>query len=150
MTPSRIHAFIIKHLFILFLLLIGISNVSAGELKQETTVVDVPALSKRVTDLSKVLTKAENQRLTRQLKKLQSERKVQTAVLIIPTTGSDTVEAFSSRVFDKWKLGNKERNDGILFLIASDDHKMRIAVGSGSGVPRMHPVANKGAMLCER
>ncbi|MDC9588630.1 TPM domain-containing protein [Xenorhabdus sp. XENO-10] len=132
MTPSRIsHAFIIKHLVILFLLFIGMSNVSAGELKKETTVVDVPALSKRVTDIAKVLTKAENQRLTRQLKKLQSERKVQMAVLIIPTTGSDTVEAFSSRVFDKWKLGNKEHNDGILFLIASDDHKMRIAVGSG-------------------
>ncbi|MDC9596879.1 TPM domain-containing protein [Xenorhabdus anantnagensis] len=132
MTPSRIsHAFIIKSLFILFLLLIGMSNVSAGELKQEITVVDVPVLSKRVTDISKVLTKAENQRLTRQLKKLQSERKVQMAVLIIPTTGSDTVEAFSSHVFDKWKLGNKEHNDGILFLIASDDHKMRIAIGSG-------------------
>ncbi|WP_339373922.1 TPM domain-containing protein [Xenorhabdus vietnamensis] len=107
------------------------SNVSAGELKQETTVVDVPVLSKRVTDISKVLTKEENRGLTRQLKKLQSERKTQMAVLIIPTTGSDTVEAFSSRVFDQWKLGSKERNDGILFLIASDDHKMRIAVGSG-------------------
>ncbi|MBC8951308.1 hypothetical protein Xets_04115 [Xenorhabdus sp. TS4] len=122
---------IIKHFFILFLLLIGISNVSAGEIKQETITVDVPALSKRVADISKVLTKEENQRLTRQLKKLQSEEKVQMAVLIIPTIGSDTIEKFSSRVFDKWKLGNKESNDGILFLIASDDHKMRIAVGSG-------------------
>nr|WP_223281756.1 TPM domain-containing protein [Xenorhabdus griffiniae] len=122
---------IIRLFFILFLLLIGISNVSARETKQEAITVDVPAVSKRVADISKVLTKEENQRLTRQLKKLQSEEKVQMAVLIIPTIGSDTIETFSSRVFDKWKLGNKESNDGILFLIASDDHKMRIAVGSG-------------------
>ncbi|MBD2795716.1 TPM domain-containing protein [Xenorhabdus sp. 18] len=122
---------IIKYFFILFLLLIGISKGSAGEIKQETITVDVPALNKRIADTSKVLTKEERQRLTRQLKKLQSEEKVQMAVLIIPTTGSETVEAFSARVFDQWKLGNKENNDGILFLIASDDHKMRIAVGSG-------------------
>ncbi|OTA19222.1 hypothetical protein Xbed_02619 [Xenorhabdus beddingii] len=122
---------IIKQFLILFLLLTGMSNVSAGEIKQETKAVDVPALSKRVTDISKVLTKEENQRLTRQLKKLQSEKEVQMAVLIIPTTGRDTVEEFASRVFEQWKLGSKERNDGILFLIASDDHKMRIAVGSG-------------------
>ncbi|MDC9593873.1 TPM domain-containing protein [Xenorhabdus sp. IM139775] len=103
----------------------------AGEIKPETITLDVPALSKRVADISQVLTKEERQRLTRQLKKLQSEEKVQMAVLIIPTTGSETVEAFSARLFDKWKLGNKENNDGILFLIASDDHKLRIAVGSG-------------------
>ncbi|CDG23303.1 conserved membrane protein of unknown function [Xenorhabdus poinarii G6] len=135
MTQSRITpAFIIRFFLVLFLLLSGIGNVSAGEkIKQETTVIDVPALSKRVTDLATILTKQEKQGLTRQLKKLQAEKKVQMAVLILPTTGSDTVEEFASRVFDKWKLGSKEkdRHDGILFLIAVDDHKMRIAVGSG-------------------
>ncbi|WP_319926436.1 TPM domain-containing protein [Xenorhabdus littoralis] len=84
----------------LFLLLIGMGSVSAKEIKSETTAVDVPALSKRVTDIAKVLTKEENQRLTRQIKKLQSEKEVQIAVLIIPTTGSNTVEEFASRVFD--------------------------------------------------
>ncbi|WP_340618293.1 TPM domain-containing protein [Xenorhabdus entomophaga] len=128
---NRSYLLIIKQFFILFLLLIGMGNASAREIKQETTTVDIPALSKRVTDISEVLTKEERQGLNRQLKKLQSVEKVQMAVLIIPTTGSDTVEAFASRVFDKWKLGSKERNDGILFVIASDDHKMRIAVGSG-------------------
>ncbi|PHM72701.1 TPM domain-containing protein [Xenorhabdus kozodoii] len=121
----------IKHFFVLFLLLIGIGSVSAGEIKQETITVEVPVLNKRVVDISQVLTKEESQRLTRQLKKLESQEKVQMAVLIIPTIGSETIEKFSSRVFDKWKLGSKESNDGILFLIASDDHKMRIAVGSG-------------------
>ncbi|PHM62448.1 TPM domain-containing protein [Xenorhabdus ishibashii] len=115
----------------LFLFIIGMGNGSAKEVEQETVTINIPTLSKRVADISKVLTKEENQRLTRQLKKLQSEEKVQMSVLIIPTTGSNTIEEFSSRVFDKWKLGNKESNDGILFLIASDDHKMRIAVGSG-------------------
>ncbi|REF25586.1 uncharacterized protein BDD26_0079 [Xenorhabdus cabanillasii] len=122
---------IIKHILILFMLFFSISSVSAKEVRQETTLVEVPALTQSVTDVSNILTKNEHQRLTRKLKKLQSEHKVQMAVLILPTTGSDSVETFASRVFTEWKLGSKQRNDGILFLVASDDHKMRIAVGSG-------------------
>ncbi|PHM39627.1 hypothetical protein Xmau_02635 [Xenorhabdus mauleonii] len=120
-----------KHVVILFLLLIGIGNVSAKELNQKTTSVEIPVLNKHVVDTANVLTKEEKQRLTRKLKKLQSEEKVQMAVLIIPTLGGETVEEFSSRVFAKWKLGSTEHNDGILFLVASADHQMRISVGSG-------------------
>ncbi|MDX7986366.1 hypothetical protein FE392_03310 [Xenorhabdus sp. 12] len=129
--PISRYISMIKHVAILFLLLIGIGNVSAKELNQETTPVEIPTLSKHVVDTANALTKEEKQRLTRKLKKLQLEEKVQMAVLIIPTLGGETVEAFSSRVFDKWKLGSKEHNDGILFLVASADHQMRISVGSG-------------------
>ncbi|WP_186435654.1 TPM domain-containing protein [Xenorhabdus innexi] len=104
---------------------------SAKEVRQGTKFVEVPALSQSVTDIPNILTKNEHQRLTRQLEKLRSEHKVQMAVLIIPTIGSDSVETFASRVFAEWKLGSQQHNDGILFLVAYDDHKMRIAVGTG-------------------
>ncbi len=33
--------------------------------------------------------------------------------------------------FDSWKLGDKQRNDGILLLVAREDHAVRIEVGYG-------------------
>ncbi|PHM66168.1 hypothetical protein Xsto_01393 [Xenorhabdus stockiae] len=122
---------IIKHIVILFTLFLSISSLSAKEVRQEAKLVEVPALRQSVTDIPNILTKNEHQRLTRQLEKLRSEYKVQMAVLIVPTIGSDSVETFSSRVFAEWKLGSQQLNDGILFLVAHDDHKMRITIGSG-------------------
>lgn len=53
------------------------------------------------------------------------------AVLIIPTLGGEPIEEYSLRVAEKLALGNKEKDNGALLLIAVDDHKMRIEAGYG-------------------
>lgn len=90
--------------------------------------VAVPELRQQVTDLTGTLSSADISALTQQVQKLAP---AQVAVLVVPTTGDDTIEQFATRVFDKWKLGDKQRSDGVLLLVAWQDHTVRIEVGYG-------------------
>jgi uncharacterized protein len=91
----------------------------------------VPALTQRVTDLTHTLDAATVSRLTSTLADLEQKKGAQIAVLMVPSTDGDTIEHYARRVFDQWKLGRKNVDDGILFVIAKNDHKMRIEVGYG-------------------
>lgn len=53
-----------------------------------------------------------------------------TLVTIEDLQGED-IQPFATRLFREWGLGEKERNNGILFLISKNDKKMRIEVGYG-------------------
>lgn len=48
-------------------------------------------------------------------------------------TGDVTIESFATNLFNSWGIGNAERNDGTMLLVAVKDRKMRIEVGSGFG-----------------
>src|SRR5690606_8297669 len=69
--------------------------------------------------------------LESELAALDAAKGAQLAVLIVPTTGEDTVESYARRVFDAWKLGRVDVDDGILLLVAKDDRRLRIEVGYG-------------------
>ena len=53
------------------------------------------------------------------------------AVLIVPTTQPEPVEAYAIRVADAWKIGRKGRDDGVLLLVAKNDRRLRMEVGYG-------------------
>ncbi|HEB1085041.1 TPA: YgcG family protein, partial [Escherichia albertii] len=91
----------------------------------------VPELRQQVTDITGTLNTSEQQSLTQQLQDITHKTQAQVAVLIVPSTGDDTIEQYATRVFDSWKLGDKQRNDGILLLVAREDHTVRIEVGYG-------------------
>ena len=93
--------------------------------------IQIPELQDRVMDLTNTLTQEQKIHLADKLKSLESEKGSQLAILIIPTTDGETIEQFSLRVVEKWKLGRSKVDDGILILVAKDDRKMRIEVGYG-------------------
>jgi uncharacterized protein len=93
--------------------------------------VAVPQLSARVTDLTGTLSAAERQALETRLAEVQRRKGAQIAILIVPTTGADTVEQYARRVFDQWKLGRQGVDDGVLLLVAKDDRTVRIEPGYG-------------------
>ncbi|EGO9152777.1 YgcG family protein [Escherichia coli] len=93
--------------------------------------IAVPELRQQVTDITGTLSTSEQQSLTQQLQDITQKTRAQVAVLIVPSTGDDTIEQYATRVFDSWKLGDKQRNDGILLLVAWEDHAVRIEVGYG-------------------
>ncbi|KMM26686.1 membrane protein [Bordetella pseudohinzii] len=98
---------------------------------QVAEAVPVPVLSKRVTDLTGTLDASQQQALETRLAALEERKGAQVVVLIVPTTGPDTIEQFATRVFDQWKLGRKKVDDGILFVVAKNDHNLRFEVGYG-------------------
>ena len=93
--------------------------------------VAVPVLKQRVTDLTSTLDAGQRQILESKLAAFESRKGSQIAVLILPTTQPETVDQFGIRVAEAWKLGRKGVDDGVLLLIAKDDHKLRIEVGYG-------------------
>ncbi len=52
-------------------------------------------------------------------------------MLIVPTTHPETIEQYSIRVAEAWKLGRKGVDDGVLLVIAKQDRTLRIEVGYG-------------------
>jgi uncharacterized protein len=93
--------------------------------------VAVPPLKTRVTDLTGTLTPAQQQSLDQTLAAFEQKKGSQIAVLLVPTTKPETIEQYSIRVVDQWKLGRKGVDDGALLLVAKNDHRVRIEVGYG-------------------
>jgi uncharacterized protein len=93
--------------------------------------VAVPALTAHVTDLTGTLTPEQLSTLEARLQALETKKGSQIAVLLVPTTQPETIEEYSIRVVDQWKLGRKKVDDGVLLLIAKTDRKLRIEVGYG-------------------
>ena len=93
--------------------------------------VAIPPLKSLVTDLTGTLNPSDIAQLDAKLKAFETEKGSQIAVLIVPTTQPEDIAQYSIRVADAWKLGRKKQDDGVLILVAKDDHKMRIEVGRG-------------------
>jgi uncharacterized protein len=93
--------------------------------------VAVPPLAAHVTDLTNTLDSSQVQSLDTQLAEFEKTKGAQLAVLMLPTTQPETIEQYSLRVVEQWKLGRKKVDDGALLIIAKDDRKMRIEVGYG-------------------
>jgi uncharacterized protein len=93
--------------------------------------VAVPPLTGRVVDRTGTLSDSDVASLTQRLKDLETRKGSQVAVLIVPTTAPETIEQYSIRVAEAWKIGRRKIDDGALLVIAKDDHKLRIEVGYG-------------------
>lgn len=93
----------------------------------------VPKLTSPVTDLAGTLTPAQRIKLTNDLLNFERSRKdgAQVAVLIIKTTGNESIEHVAEKVFNQWRLGDKQKNNGVLLLVAEQDRTLRIEVGYG-------------------
>ncbi len=112
-----------------FLLLVGCLALSS--LARADALVPVPPLQGRVTDLTGTLSPATREALTRQLADLEQAKGAQVAVLLVPTVGPESIEQYSLRVAEAWKLGRRGVDDGVLLLVAKNDRRARIEVGYG-------------------
>jgi uncharacterized protein len=93
--------------------------------------VPVPALKARITDLTGTLTQAQRQALESTLAAFEQKKGSQIAVLMLPSTEPEAIEQYSIRVAEAWKIGRSRVDDGVILVIAKDDHKLRIEVGRG-------------------
>jgi uncharacterized protein len=93
--------------------------------------VAVPKLTARVIDQTGALTSAERDALEAKLRAFEEARGSQIAVLLVPSIGQEVIEEFAGRVADEWKLGRKGVDDGVLFVVAQQERKLRIHTGRG-------------------
>lgn len=93
--------------------------------------ISVPRLTNHVMDLSETLSADQVQTLDTKLSAFELSKGAQVFVLIVPTTGQDSVEQYARRVFDTWRIGREDIDDGVLLLVAKEDRTLRIDVGYG-------------------
>jgi uncharacterized protein len=93
--------------------------------------VAVPPLTGRVVDQTATLNGSEIASLDQTLKNFEARKGSQIAVLIVPTTQPETIEQYSLRVAEAWKIGRNKIDDGAILVVAKNDRKLRIEVGYG-------------------
>ncbi len=92
---------------------------------------EVPYLVGRVNDNAGMLRPEARERLESTLAAFEKATGDQIAVLTIDSLDGEPLEDYSMKVAETWKLGQKGKDNGVLFLVARDDRKMRIEVGYG-------------------
>src|SRR4051812_31998432 len=86
--------------------------------------VAVPPLTGRVVDRTGTLSSSDIAALDRTLKEFEARKGSQIAVLIVPGTQPETIEQYSIRVAEAWKIGRKKVDDGAIVVVAKDDRKL--------------------------
>lgn len=96
-----------------------------------STGISVPDQSDYVTDTANVIDEATEEKLNQEIGDFEKRTTNQIGVLTIDSLNDQSIEEYSIAVVDKWKLGQKEKDNGVLILFSMNDHKMRIEVGRG-------------------
>lgn len=93
--------------------------------------LDVPFLAGRVNDTANMLSPKTINALEALLKAHEDSTSNQVVVLTMPSLQGEPLEEYSIKVVDTWKLGRKDKDNGVLLLVVRDDRKVRIEVGNG-------------------
>ncbi len=91
----------------------------------------LPSPTGPVTDLVGVLDQRARQQLSGILDRVRERTGAEVAILVVPSTAPDTIDEYSIAIFDQWKIGQKGKDNGLLFLVAVQDRRMRITTGYG-------------------
>ncbi len=92
---------------------------------------DFPQLTGRIVDAANVIPAATKAALDPKLQALEEKSGIQLVVATVASLGGDEIEPYANALFRDWKLGEKDKNNGVLLLIAPNQHKVRIEVGYG-------------------
>lgn len=84
-----------------------------------------------VNDYTDTLNTEQKQKLENKLAAFEKESGNEISVVIIKDLQDDTIENFAEKLFKDWGIGKKEKDNGVLVLVAKEDRQMRIEVGYG-------------------
>lgn len=100
------------------------TNTGAQELK-------LPALTSPVMDLANLMSESEQAQLASLAYEIHTNNGPQITILTVNDLQGDEIENFSIAVAEKWQLGSKEKDNGLLVIISKAERKVRIEVGNG-------------------
>ncbi len=92
---------------------------------------DLPALTGPVVDQADLLSPEQEASIASKSEALRLATTRQLVVVTVPSLQDYSIEDFAFRLAETWKLGNAEADNGVLFLIAPNERRVRIEVGDG-------------------
>lgn len=93
--------------------------------------LDVPQLTGYVNDYAGMISPSVKASLEDELKAFEQSDSTQIVILTIPSLKNEVLEEYSIKVAEKWKIGQKGKDNGIIVLVAKQERKIRIEVGRG-------------------
>jgi len=124
------------------LLLVLLCTLPLGRLHAQS-LAPIPALDSPVVDTTGTLPAAQRQALVEQARALQQRKGSQLQVLVVPTTQPEDIAQYTTRVFDRWQVGRRGVDDGVLLVVALQDRRVRIEPGYGLEGAIPDAVANR-------
>jgi len=91
----------------------------------------LPTLNAPVIDQANVLSAADNQQLSDQLRAIHNAGRAQIGLVLVKSTQGESIFDYAGRVFTAWKLGDAKRDNGLLIVVATQDRKIQILTGYG-------------------
>jgi uncharacterized protein len=105
--------------------------VSALVAAPRSAALEVPPLKARVNDYAELLSPAAERHIEALVERLEETDSTQIVVLTIPSLEGDSLEDFSIRTAEHWRIGRKGFDNGAILLVSRSDRKVRIEVGYG-------------------
>ncbi|HYC17307.1 MAG TPA: YgcG family protein [Pseudolabrys sp.] len=93
--------------------------------------LNLPALTGRVVDQANIIQPATRSAIEQKLADLEAKSGIQIAVATVTSLEGQDIEPYANELFRSWKLGEKTKNNGVLLLVAPNEHRVRIEVGYG-------------------
>jgi uncharacterized protein len=90
-----------------------------------------PPLSGRIVDQAHIIPPATAARIESKLADLEQKSGIQLVVATVSSLQGEEIEPFANELFRTWQLGEKTKNNGVLLLVAPNEHRVRIEVGYG-------------------
>ncbi|MDF7823148.1 TPM domain-containing protein [Pontiellaceae bacterium B12227] len=84
-----------------------------------------------VYDYAKVISTTDERKLESMIDELEQKTGAEIAVVTLQSLEGGQIDDFTNRLFEKWGVGQKGKDNGLMFLAAMKDRKMRIEVGYG-------------------
>lgn len=84
-----------------------------------------------VNDFANLLSSEEKSKLESKLSDFEKKTDIEMTFAIVSTLNDRDIESFANELFKKWGVGKKDRNNGLLIVIAPNERKWRIEIGYG-------------------
>jgi uncharacterized protein len=93
--------------------------------------VNYPALTGRIVDQANIISADARNAIEPKLADLEAKSGIQLVVATVTSLEGQEIEPYANELFRSWKLGQKDKNNGVLLLVAPNEHRVRIEVGYG-------------------
>ena len=116
--------------FLLISLIVSLLFSSSLITFAETTLPS-PTNYKYVNDYVGILTQDEKEKIISIGKELEDKTGAQAVAVIIDSTNGEPIEEYALKLFRTWGIGQKNKDNGLLVLVAINDRSWRVEVGRG-------------------
>jgi len=93
--------------------------------------IEFPELTGRVVDDAHLLSEADERELTASLKALEDKNTDQVVVVTVTSLRGYSIEDYGLRLGNYWRVGTHDKHNGVLLVVAPNEHKVRIEVARG-------------------